>query len=379
MGWVRGERHMRLAIKVSVIVGLFIVSSAVVPLSSFLTMEGSAGPTYWTTDGPTRYTLYTMDFGTASYSSDEYRSAPTSINLKTIVANDRAEIVFENGPQLKDIDELSYWAYTETTSFGGDYYGGILRPYLAIYLHEESGKDLYDWTMDAFSGSDKIYYIQAEPVYTDILGLTIQTWEEYDAFDSTKPLLWVGIESPDLPSWAPTLEDYIDGTATDFPTPFWGNKAFASREYGNLYVVAIKVRAGYGGPWPNFEAYVDDVTINDYDEDFGPAEADIDIKPGSCPNSINLKSKGKVPVAILTTSGFDATDVDPSTVEFAGAAPVKWSKKDVDKDGDKDLVFHFKTQELDLVKGDTEATLTGMTTGGTPISGTDSVRIVPPK
>ncbi|MCK5251449.1 MAG: hypothetical protein KAQ96_00815 [Thermoplasmata archaeon] len=368
---------MRLAIKVSVIVGLFIVSSAVVPLSSFLTMEGSAGPTYWTTDGPTRYTLYTMDFGTASYSSDEYRSAPTSINLKTIVANDRAEIVFENGPQLKDIDELSYWAYTEKTSFG-DFFGGILRPYLAIYLHEDSGKDLDDWISDAFSGSDKVYYIQAEPFYADPMGLSLQTWETWDAFDSYN-LRWVGFESPDLPFDGPALEDYIDGTATDFPTSYSGNQAFASREYGNLYVVAIKVRAGYGGSWTNFEAYVDDVTINDYDEDFGPAEADIDIKPGSCPNSINLKSKGKVPVAILTTSDFDATDVDPSTVEFAGAAPVKWSKKDVDKDGDKDLVFHFKTQELDLVKGDTEATLTGQTTDGTPITGTDSVRIVPPK
>jgi len=45
-------------------------------------------------------------------------------------------------------------------------------------------------------------------------------------------------------------------------------------------------------------------------------EVDIDIKPGSDPNSINLKSKGVVPVAVLTTDGFDASTVDPETVGF---------------------------------------------------------------
>ncbi len=362
--------------KIATIVSLVIVSSALMPMMSFLTLDASAA--YWTTDGPTRYTLYTKDNGVATYSTDEYVSSPYSIELKTIGTTDRAEIIFENGPQLKDIDELSYWSYTEKTSFG-DFYGGILRPYLSIYLHEKSGKDLDDWYSDVGSGSSEVYYIQAEPVYTDILGLSYQTWEEWDAFDDTDPLLWVGMESPDLPYYAPTLDDYIDGTAKDFPTPYWGNKAFASREYGNLYVVAIKVRAGYGGSWSNFHAYVDDVTIGDYDEDFGPIDVDIDIKPGSDPNSINLGSKGKVSVAILTTSDFDATDVDGSTVEFEGASATKWSKEDVDKDGDTDLVLKFNIQDLGLTSGDTEGSLTGWTTGGLPIGGTDSVKIVQPK
>lgn len=34
----------------------------------------------------------------------------------------------------------------------------------------------------------------------------------------------------------------------------------------------------------------------------------VDIKPGSTPNSINLKSRGVVPVAVLTTGDFDAID-----------------------------------------------------------------------
>jgi parallel beta-helix repeat protein len=103
----------------------------------------------------------------------------------------------------------------------------------------------------------------------------------------------------------------------------------------------------------------------------------IDIKPGSDPNSINLGSKGVVPVAVLTTDDFDASTVDPGKVEFAGASPVRWTMEDVDGDGDVDLLFHFKTQELQLDANSTEATLTGATTDGTPIEGTDTVKIVP--
>lgn len=110
-----------------------------------------------------------------------------------------------------------------------------------------------------------------------------------------------------------------------------------------------------------------------------PQQVEIDIKPGSYPNSINLKSKGVVPVAILTTGDFDAQTVDASTVEFAGAAPVRWALEDVDGDDDQDMVLHFKTQELNLDEDSTEADLTGNTTDGESIEGIDSVNIVPQK
>ena len=106
-------------------------------------------------------------------------------------------------------------------------------------------------------------------------------------------------------------------------------------------------------------------------------EVGIDIKPGSDPNSINLGSKGVVPVAVLTTDDFDSSNIDPTTVIFAGASPVRWTIEDVDGDGDMDLLFHFKTQELNLTESSTEATLTGETYGGNPIEGTDTVNIVP--
>lgn len=105
-------------------------------------------------------------------------------------------------------------------------------------------------------------------------------------------------------------------------------------------------------------------------------EVTIDIKPGSNKNNINLKSWGIVPVAVLTTDDFDAGTVDPATVEFAGAAPVRWKLADVDHDGDDDMMFHFRTWELDLDQDSTEATLTGQTTQGVLIEGSDEVRII---
>lgn len=106
-------------------------------------------------------------------------------------------------------------------------------------------------------------------------------------------------------------------------------------------------------------------------------EVEIDIKPGSDPNSINLGSKGVVPVAVLTTDDFDASAVDPVTVSFADAQPLRWALEDVDGDGDMDLLFHFNTQELNLGESSTEATLIGATGGGQSIQGTDTVDIVP--
>ncbi|NIN12133.1 MAG: hypothetical protein GTN78_24670, partial [Gemmatimonadales bacterium] len=89
-----------------------------------------------------------------------------------------------------------------------------------------------------------------------------------------------------------------------------------------------------------------------------PRPVDIDIKPGSDPNSINLGSNGSVPVAIFSTADFDATTVDPSTVILADAAVKVRGKgtpmaaaEDVNGDGLLDLVVHVETSGLALTDG----------------------------
>jgi hypothetical protein len=107
---------------------------------------------------------------------------------------------------------------------------------------------------------------------------------------------------------------------------------------------------------------------------------DIDIKPGTFPNSINPRSRGVIPVAILTTDTFDATTVDPLSVRFGPSGAIEAHGRghieDVDGDGDLDLVLHFRTQDTGIVCGDTSASLTGETFGGQMIEGSDSIRTV---
>jgi hypothetical protein len=106
----------------------------------------------------------------------------------------------------------------------------------------------------------------------------------------------------------------------------------------------------------------------------------IDIKPGSNLNAINPTNKGVIPLAILTNNTFNATTVDPLSVEFGpnGAKEIhnKGHIEDADGDGDLDMVLHFDTQKTGIQCGDTKASLTGKTTSGQNITGTDAILTV---
>ena len=117
----------------------------------------------------------------------------------------------------------------------------------------------------------------------------------------------------------------------------------------------------------------------------GPAVevVDIDLKPGSFPNSINLGSKGTIAVAIFSDGSFDATTVDPLSVTLAGASVELKGKgtpmasfQDVNGDGLVDLVVHVSTEALELSESDTQVELKGKTFGGAGIEGRDSARII---
>jgi hypothetical protein len=111
-----------------------------------------------------------------------------------------------------------------------------------------------------------------------------------------------------------------------------------------------------------------------------PIDVSIDIKPGRDSNSINLSRRGVIPVTVLTTDEFDALTIDADSVRFGPDAAEKRQKrahlKDVDRDGDRDLLLYFRTQKTGIAPGDTEACLAGETYDGVPIMGCDSVRTV---
>jgi hypothetical protein len=131
------------------------------------------------------------------------------------------------------------------------------------------------------------------------------------------------------------------------------------------------------------------VDIGTYEMIVPVTQVAIDIKPGSYPNAINLGSYGLVPVAILSSDEFDATSVDPESVELAGAGVAVRGKsnkymahkEDVNGDGLLDLMVQVATENLEPDSfQDGWAILTGNLLeefGGTLIEGTDEITIVP--
>ena len=113
---------------------------------------------------------------------------------------------------------------------------------------------------------------------------------------------------------------------------------------------------------------------------------DIDIKPGSDRNSINLRSKGVIPVAVLGSSTFDVTNIDVTTLIFVEAYPAHDLTnpaayadhlRDVNSDGYTDLVSHYRTQETGIGDLINEVPcLSGATIFGREFVGCDEVNIV---
>jgi hypothetical protein len=147
--------------------------------------------------------------------------------------------------------------------------------------------------------------------------------------------------------------------------------------YGPVGYVAVRAQLG-------------DVTLKAVEGYYpvGVISVNIDIKPGSSPNTVSLGANGVIPVAILSSVDFDALTVDVATVQLEGKAGVRvkgngaalTEQRDVNGDGLVDLVVKIETENLepgDLQDG--QADVTGQTTGGLSFIGTDLVIIVPPQ
>ena len=129
--------------------------------------------------------------------------------------------------------------------------------------------------------------------------------------------------------------------------------------------------------------------------DAAPLSVSLDIKPGGCPNPINLRSRGVLPVALLGVDGFDVNGIDVDSLRLEGVAPIRSSYEDVagpfagdlcgcteaGPDGLLDLMLHFDSQEIvdaiaPLESGDRVLTLTGFLLDGTEIEGQDCIIVV---
>ena len=138
---------------------------------------------------------------------------------------------------------------------------------------------------------------------------------------------------------------------------------------------------------------------------FAPSMPDLDIKPGSCPNPIQVGSNGVVPVSLIGTSGFDVSQVDVSTLMLmrsdgvgGAVSPIQATIGDTSTpleevapcdchtltgDGIEDLDLKFDKGALTTAFqlpaqpnfSFLSLTLTGMLDDGTPFSVTDCIRV----
>jgi hypothetical protein len=109
----------------------------------------------------------------------------------------------------------------------------------------------------------------------------------------------------------------------------------------------------------------------------------IDILPGTDQNILTLCSRGVVSVAIFGSAEVDVNGIVFETVALAGSgvklrgnADYLHSFRDVDGDGNTDVIVYIEVENLDLTSGGSEAALTGELSDGTLIAGTDSINIV---
>jgi hypothetical protein len=236
-----------------------------------------------------------------------------------------------------------------------------------------------DYFLKLTTGAGPDVAAKATQTVALLAGETLAGWAAFDAHDSRLYNDYASVEVLDEAGSLVAIAWYADVVSTgDFQDGPWMPWAWTAQADG-IYTLVYQVADGRGFSGKS-------VALFDAGAVVVGIEVQIDIKPGSDPNAINLRSKGVLPVAVLGSETVDVTEIDPATLELAGAVPrtrganaIVASYDDADGDGWLDLMVHFEVQDLDLAPRDTEAVLTGELLDGTPIIGTDSVLIVQPK
>ena len=195
----------------------------------------------------------------------------------------------------------------------------------------------------------------------------------------------------------------IDGTASDSASS--GLAGFIGTGLVDVAITGDDKLCAWWNGYTHYDTDTYGIVTATLTYNYTPVE--IDIKPGSCPNPFNPKSKGSVPVAIVGTGELDVTTIDPDSLMLNGVPIVEdnilyadvtqpndgsgdaeecevcfEAPEEYSGDGYMDLVVKFDTQALAVALSGAEKdacielTLTGETMDGIPFAGSDSMLIL---
>jgi len=329
------------------------------PEGQFYALTQITDPGVGWRDGSTKIVVW---FGDAP-AHDPVPPAATGFTDNVTEATVTADLVAAGIRVIAISANASGWYYPEVLDDDPNNWGG---DYAAAYGITEDGTSGQATRIAAATGGVHLFAPTPEDAVDAVIegleALATDVWGVVEA----DPGLTVTLD----PTWH---EDVPSGTSVNF------TETITVAE-GTWHCTTLTATVTfYANSYPDEGDVIGEQTIVIHV--VGPVE--IDIKPGSFPNSINPGGKGVIPVAILGSATFDVTTVDASSAAFgpSGATMVHKNAhlEDVDGDGDIDMILHFKTQDTGIAAGDTSANLTANTTAGIPIWGTDSVRTVPPK
>lgn len=185
------------------------------------------------------------------------------------------------------------------------------------------------------------------------------------------------IEDPGTQDTHTATVDWGDATRASVPVDQAANTLTTTHSYatGGIYTVSLTVTDDDNGT--TTEAATTTITHI----------VSMDVKPdnGDATDPLTTTQNGVVPVVIQTTTEFDATTVNVSSLRFGapdtieaggGATPVHDGHlEDIDADGDLDLIVHLRG-ETGLDTNDDHVNITGQTTTAVPLTGTDSIRVI---
>jgi len=152
-----------------------------------------------------------------------------------------------------------------------------------------------------------------------------------------------------------------------------------------LLVLAFAVPAVAAPPaGPSVDPEAGSGPIKLPDAPLGPLAIAIDVVPGDASNVLIAGSDEGIPVALLSSPEFDATEVEPATLVLAGAPVARGANQrpfsqlmDVDEDGRLDLLVQFPARAVSP-EADGTVRLRGRSESGQELEGIDVVVIAEP-